>query len=116
MTMAAINIHGIKPTNDQIKNANPIEQVWPRFKSYCEALLEGSKVGALVAWGGKSCDIKWIFRVVEETHKGKLFMPVGLKYFMDPCQVIKHYTSCKLNDQHRPETVGNGLATLHHRE
>ena len=35
-TQVAMDITGLSPKDPRILNAAPIEEVWPRFKSYCE--------------------------------------------------------------------------------
>jgi hypothetical protein len=96
----ASQVHGIRPTDTRIVNAQPIEGVWPLFVQFINQQLENDKVGILAAWNGKSSDLKWLFRITEETHHNQLSMPTGIKNFMDPMMVIRHYKSCKLNMKH----------------
>ena len=92
---------GLSLTDPRIQNADTIQQVWPRFVSYIESKLDGgSKKGVMVAWGGKSCDCEWLFRITEVWHPETLHMPAGLDYFMDPSGVMKNYTSCRLHNSH----------------
>jgi hypothetical protein len=106
-----MEIHGIHPTQERIKNAGPIEAVWPRFVEFIESRLEnGKKNGIIAAWGGETCDCEWLFRIVHETHRGRLFLPRWCPYFMDPMKVISHYKGCKLHESRRPVSQqGNSL-------
>jgi hypothetical protein len=101
-------VHGIYPTDIRILSAMGIKEVWKRFVSFIEGLLdEGSKKGIIAAWGGQSCDCEWLFRITEDTHHGELFMPRWCPYFMDPKKIVSHYTSCKLNQKHS-SVIGYG--------
>jgi hypothetical protein len=91
-----INVHGIEPSQQRMKDASPIEVVWHELLKYFERLLEGGKKGILLAWGGKACDVEWMFRITEESHLGILKMPDNVPYFCDPRHVINHYKGCKL--------------------
>jgi hypothetical protein len=51
---------------------------------YFEKLLEGGKKGIILAWGGKACDVEWIFHITEESHHDILAMPENALYFCDP--------------------------------
>ena len=93
-------IHGLTLQDPRIRDADPIEDVWPHFIEFIEQRLDrGSKRGIIVAWGGKSCDCEWLFIVTEELFPDKLNMPRWCDYFMDPSAVLKHYKSCKLHNQ-----------------
>jgi hypothetical protein len=99
----AMEVYGIRPDQDRIKNADGIVDVWPRFINFVESRLDnGAKRGIIAAWGGESCDIEWLFRIAYVQYHDKLFLPKWCPYFMDPCYVIKHYKSCRLNEKHRP--------------
>ena len=91
-----INVHGIEPSQQRIKDASQIEDVWHDLLEYFARLLEGGKKGIILAWGGKACDVEWMFRITEETHLGILKMPDNVPYFCDPRHVINHYKGCKL--------------------
>ena len=104
--------HGLTQHSDQIKNANPIEFVWPQFVGFVEQYLEGGvKKGVMVAWNGASCDVEWFFHVTRDSdwnHSNTLVMPKGLDYFMDPMRVISHYKSCQLHNS-KTDLDGYGL-------
>jgi hypothetical protein len=94
-----INVHGIEPSQQRIKDARQIEAVWHDLLEYFHRLLEGGKKGIILAWGGKACDVEWMFRITEETHLGILKMPDNVPYFCDPRHVINHYKGCKLRTE-----------------
>jgi hypothetical protein len=97
----ASDVHRIYLNDVRIMSALEIKEVWEQFVSFIEGLLDdGSKRGIIAAWGGQSCDCKWLFRITKDTHHGELFMPRWCPYLMDPKKVISHYGSCKLNQKH----------------
>jgi hypothetical protein len=97
----ASDVHSIYPNDVRITSAFEIKDVWERFVSFIEGLLdEGTKRGVIAAWGGQSCDCEWLFRITEDTHHRVLLMPRWCPYFMDPKKVISHYGSCELNQKH----------------
>ena len=53
-------------------------------------------MGIIVAWGGKSCDIKWMWKIIEEAHVGECIMPKNCKFFLDPIDTIEQYKRCPL--------------------
>ena len=86
--------------------------MWNDFKNHTESLSDiGNKTGVIVAWGGKSCDTKWLFKITEEQCKDVLFMPRWCKCFMDPKQVMENCTTCELNKKHS-EVNGHGLGEV----
>jgi len=107
--------HGYKSSDAFIKDADPIEQVWPRFTAKIESYLDnGNKVGMLIAWSGKGGDCGKLFEITEELHKGVLNMPRWVVYFCDPITCISHYTSCQLNESKRQSgRVGYGLGLVY---
>jgi hypothetical protein len=104
-----INGHGIEPTPQRIKEASGLEEVWNCLLQYSKDLLEGGKKGIILAWGGKACNVEWMFRITEETHHGILSMPKNVPYFCDPRQVIHHYKGCGL---HTEGMLGLGCAEM----
>ena len=94
-------IHGLTMADARITSADTIDVVWPRFVSFIEERLDsGNKKGIMVAWGGKACDCEWLFKITEEWFHGSLVMPRWLDFFLDPSIVMKHYTSCRMNNKH----------------
>lgn len=66
----------INPLDERIQNAPKLEEAWPLFVNFVEGHLDGGdKTGIIVAWGGQGCDCQWLWRVTEDTHRGKLFLP-----------------------------------------
>ena len=57
----AININGLSLTDPKITSASPIEEVWPRFKAYCEAQVPVGKMGCLVI--EYAAEIKYLERL-----------------------------------------------------
>merc|ERR1711966_280230 len=112
-TDAAIRVTGILPNGPEMGQAKPITEVWPKFVAWCESLVPQDKNSCLVAWNGVGSDCKWIFKIVEEQYKKETSMrhPDRMWYFMDPRHVIKHYTSCKLNQRHSG-VLGYGLSEV----
>ena len=50
----------------------------------------------LVAYNGATCDLKWLWRMIQAPHS-QLALPAQIKYFLDPLRVIKNYKGCKLH-------------------
>ena len=104
--------HNYSKNDERIRNASGIEAVWTAFHDKCKVILAAKK-GILVAWHGTS-DCQHVFKIVEDTHKGKLFFPREIEYFCDPCAVIQHYKSCQLHEVRRSSgVVGYGLGTVY---
>ena len=105
-------MHEIYVTDDRIKSADGIVEVWKRFVRFVEGYLaDGTKTGIIAAWGGQGCDCEWLFRVTEDTHYGQLFMPRWCPFFMDPKKVVSHYASCKLSMKHS-NVIGYGCSEM----
>jgi hypothetical protein len=52
-------------------SAFEINNIWEQFFSVIEGVLdEGTKRGGIAAWGGNSCNYRWLFRIMEDTHQG----------------------------------------------
>jgi hypothetical protein len=50
----------------------------------------------LVAWNGRSCDLKWFWRLAQAPSL-RYSLPQNIKYFLDPYHVIQKYKSCTFN-------------------
>jgi inhibitor of KinA sporulation pathway (predicted exonuclease) len=75
---ASMEVHGIQPNQERMKNAGSIVDVWPRFVNFVESHLEnGAKKGITASWGGESCDIEWLFQIAYVKHGGKLTFQSG---------------------------------------
>jgi hypothetical protein len=106
----AKEITGLHAGHASIRTAKPIEEVWPRFVAWVEEKLQnGAKRGVIVAWGGKSCDVEWIFKLTEISHVGRLHKPRWAPYFWDPVHTLKNYKKCTLHDR---ANYGYGLGTV----
>jgi hypothetical protein len=66
---------------------------------YFKRLLEGGKKGIILAWGGKECNVEWMFRITEESHHGILSMPSNVPYFWNRQHIIHHYKGCGLRTE-----------------
>ena len=109
---SATEVSGLHKNHPSIWSAKPIEEVWPRFEQFIKKQLDGgNKKGIVVAWNGAASDMDYIFRATKISHKDKLNWPHSLDFFLDPCHVILHYKSCKLNEM-KQEGEGHGLAAI----
>ena len=89
-------IHGIRATDDRIKNADGIKAVWGRFLDWFRTHTRQYSAVILVAWNGENCDLKWLWRITQAP-RSPCSMPDKLQFFMDPYKVITNYKSCKIN-------------------
>ena len=93
---AATAVHGIRRSDPRIVNAPSINAVWADFVSWFNDLSREFGAVILVAWNGENCDLKWLWKICQSPNSPCQF-PDKLQYFMDPWQVVKHYTSCPIN-------------------
>lgn len=93
---AATAVHGIRRTDERIVNAPPIHVVWASFVSWFEELSREFGAVIMVAWNGENCDLKWLWKICQSSNS-PCQIPDKLQYFIDPWQVIKHYSSCKIH-------------------
>ena len=70
--------------------------MWNEFVSYIDKNIGRDERGCLVAWNGESCDIMWIYKLTQAPGS-KLAIPKGIRYFMEPLNVIREFKSCKLH-------------------
>ena len=92
----AIATHGIRPTDQRIKDADGMSTVWPQFEEWVDSNIKDDEVAILVAYNGEACDMKWIWELTQapgSTHD----MPPKIKYFLDPLFVVGEFKSCPLN-------------------
>jgi hypothetical protein len=102
----ATEIHGLHKDHPVILEAEPIGIVWPKFVSHVEKVLKECKKGTkgvIVAWNGKSCDMEWLYRITQGVDS-VLRMPKRCDFFLDPFNLIRYYTGCKLNQRHSKVT------------
>ena len=102
----ACECHGIFSRDDEkLKDAPKVETVWSDFCSKVESIFNNQchKLNSedlacvLVAWNGKACDVNCIWKLVNSNNSCEF--PAEIKFFMDPCQVIKSYKSCPINKE-----------------
>ena len=97
----AMETHGLHKDHRDIKDADPIQVVWPAMIYFMESKLDnGAKRGCICAWSGAACDIGWFFSTTEqcrEVDRHLLRKPKWTPFFWDPLGTIKNYTSCPLN-------------------
>ena len=55
-------VHGLSASSESIKSADTLVKVWTKFVKFIEKYTS-EKMGIIVAWGGKSCDIKWMWKI-----------------------------------------------------
>lgn len=106
----AMDVHGLGPHHPSIKSAKGVVEVWGKFCKFLDTHTGNKKV-ILCAWGGKSCDVKWLWKITEETHVSKCHMPSNIVYFLDPINMIKAYKSCQLHLS-KSNLAGHGLALM----
>ena len=81
-------MHGLSASSESIKSADTLVKVWTEFVKFIEKYTS-EKMGIIVAWGGKSYDIKWMWKITEETHVGECIMPKNCEFFLDPIDTMK---------------------------
>ena len=73
--------------------------MWRDFCAVVTATFQNADiqncVGVLVAWNGKSCDLEWIYKLINSNND--CLMPPEIEYFMDPYRIIKTYAGCALH-------------------
>jgi len=83
-----ISEHGsILPDDERIINAGNMRTVWPEFQCWFFSLVSPAKMVVLVAWNGKTCDLKWLWRLTQAPNS-RYSLPDNIKYFLDPYHVI----------------------------
>ena len=108
----ATSVHGITAADERIKSAKGMHDVWSEWKSFIESNIPSGKKGAIVAWGGKSCDCEWLFKVTVDGFYGDGYvMPKDCPFFMDPKRVIEKHPSCQLHKS-KSNVLGYGLAEV----
>ena len=56
----SISVHGILPDDERIINAGNMRTVWPEFQCWFFSLVSPAEMVVLVAWNGKTCNLKWL--------------------------------------------------------
>ena len=55
-------VHCLSASSESIKSADTLVKVWTEFVKFIEKYTS-EKMGIIEAWGGKSCDVKWMWRI-----------------------------------------------------
>ena len=58
-------IHGLRATDDCIKNAYGICLVWAGFLDWFRTHTAQYSAVILVAWNGETCDLKWLWKITQ---------------------------------------------------
>jgi hypothetical protein len=61
----SISVHGILPDDERIINAGNMRTVWPEFQRWFFSIVSPAEMVVLVAWNGKKCDLKWLWRLTQ---------------------------------------------------
>ena len=102
---ASMAVHGIRPHQDQICCAKPIEEVWERFTTFIESKLDScGKIGIIAAWGGQGCDYEWLFLSHQREPPWQTLHPQLVPIFLYPKTIIQHYVGCSLI-QNKPKLM-----------
>ncbi len=91
-----IDIHQIHPDDKCNVSAHNIDRVWGQFKTWLNRHVSISETDILVAWNGKTCDIKWLWKITQAP-RSCLSFPPQTQFFIDPYRVITSFKLCLLN-------------------
>ena len=61
----AMEKNHLYPQHPSIADAYGIAAVWHKFVGCAERKIGHDKTAVLVAWNGKSCDLKWLWRLTQ---------------------------------------------------
>ena len=92
----ATAVHGLRATDDCIKNADEIRVVWAKFMIWFNTLAADVPAVILVTWNGERCNLKWLWKICQAPNS-LCSVPNKLQYFMDPYKVITSYKSCQIH-------------------
>ena len=68
----SISVHSILRDDERIINASNMRTVWPEFQHWFFRHLSPAEKVVLVAWNGETCDLKWLWRLIQ-SFKFKVF-------------------------------------------
>jgi len=85
---AAIEITGLSRSDPKIASARSIIPVWGSFCSWIETNIADDEVGAIVAYNGAGCDMKWIWQLTQAPNS-PCDMPEKLAFYVDPLKIIR---------------------------
>jgi hypothetical protein len=92
----SISVHSILPDDERIINAGNMRILWPEFQHWFFRHVSLAKTVVLVAWNGKTCDLKWLWRLTQAPNS-RYSLPENIKYFLDPYRMIEEYKTCAFN-------------------
>ena len=86
----ATAVHGLTKDDERIVSADSIVGVWNRFNSFVDLHVGRDQRAVLVAWNGKSCDMKWLYKLCQAP-RSILQLHQSITYFTETMEVIKNY-------------------------
>jgi hypothetical protein len=92
----SISVHDILPDDKRIINAGNMRTVWPEFQRWFFSMVSPDKMVVLVAWNGKKCNLKWLWRLTQAPYL-RYSLPDNIKYFIYHYRVIEKYKTCPFN-------------------
>ena len=78
----ACDVNGLSSSDLRIKNASNITEVWSNFNKWISDNTRPDNKIVLVAWNGKSCDLKWLWKLTQAP-RSTLSMHTNIQYFID---------------------------------
>ena len=93
---ACMAVHNLNPNSPEILAAEGRTEVWRKFEEWVDRVVPDGEVAIMVAWNGKTCDLKWFWDITQAPYS-PYHMPPKLKYFIDPYDMIKKYKSMKVH-------------------
>ena len=92
-------VHALSMNDPRIAGADKIYDVLKAFERCIDSKILVGAPGILVAYNGKNCDLKWIWKLTQAPNSPFHMLP-KLKFFLDPYKVINGYASCRLHRNH----------------
>ena len=89
-------IHGLHTTHKSIVYSDLMAVVWRHFEEWIQSNISQDYTAILVAWNGEKCNLLWLWKLTQAP-QSPFFIPVKIKYFIDPYQFIGNYGSFSLN-------------------
>ncbi len=96
---ACMAVHNLNPNSPCILAAKGRTEVWRNFEAWVDRVVPDGEVAIMVAWNGETCDLKWFWEMTQAPYS-PYHMPPKLKYFIDPYDMIKKYTSIPVHPKH----------------
>jgi hypothetical protein len=89
-------VNGPHSQSPEIIDADPVYQVWKRFRAWLDFYLQPDEVGILIIWNDKTCNLTWLWQLTQAPRSTLSFLS-QVKYFLDPLKVIGEYSRCPLH-------------------